>query len=159
MVLQQCARRIVAALLTLPLLGGCSDPLRTGDDRLPVLLPLGAGAATTTRRSDAAQIVGATIDGDRLHLELRFGGGCAEHDFALIHDGEFRESYPVQTTLTLAHDAHGDMCRALLGRDLVFDLTPVKAAYQRSYGAHGPLDLHLREPGPAGRSHTLRYTF
>jgi hypothetical protein len=156
---KQCSRRVAAALLVLPLLGGCSDPLRSGDDRLPLLLPVGAEASAATRRSDAAEIVEAKVEGDRLQLHLLFGGGCAEHDFALIHEGEFRESFPVQTTLTLAHDAHGDMCRALLSRELVFDLTPVKAAYQRLYGAQGPLDLQLREPGPAGRSHTVRFVF
>lgn len=158
--LRQCARRAPATVLALSLLlAGCVDPLRSGGELPAVLLPVGAAAASETTRSDPAEIVAAEVEGDRLALSLRFGGGCADHDFALIPSGEFREANPVQTTLTLAHDAHGDMCRALLSRELAFDLASVRAAFQRAYGAHGPLELHVREPGPAGRVHTLRYIF
>lgn len=138
---------------------GCADPLRSAEEIQPLLLPA-AGTSVSTTRSDPAEIMRADLDGDVLKLHVRFGGGCAEHDFSLIHTGEFMESHPVQTRLNLTHDAHGDNCRALLSRDLTFDLAPVKRAYRQSYSEHGALILHVHAPGPqSGRAHTLRYEF
>lgn len=77
------------------------------------------------------------LDGDTLTLSIQYGGGCRVHRFALLVDPAFRESDPVQVSARLAHDADGDMCRALISEDLRFDLSPVRRHYQRSYG-EGP---------------------
>lgn len=160
MPLKQWSRRTALFTLALPLLLiACAEPLRSAEDIQTVLLPA-AGTSVSTTRSDPAEIVRAELDGDVLKLHVRFGGGCADHDFSLIHTGGFMESHPVQTRLLLTHDAHGDNCRALLSRDLTFDLAPVKRAYRQSYSEHGALILHVHAPGPQpGRTHTLRYEF
>lgn len=139
------------------LLGACADPLRTSTGADPVQVLVGSGPATT--RADPAEILRAELEGDTLDLQVRFGGGCAEHDFALVHSGAFMESYPVQTNLTLAHDAHGDACRALLTRAIRFDLSPVKRAYQQGYAEHGVIVIHLRSPGPGTAALSVRYEF
>jgi hypothetical protein len=109
--------------------------------------------------ADRAAVTRAVLDGDELVLTVEHGGGCAEHDFAL-YAGGFRESEPVQTVLHLAHDAHGDPCRALLRRELRFHLGPLRDAYRRSYGRGGTLVLHVAEPGVSmAPRHTLSYTF
>ena len=133
------------ALVLLLLVAACNDPFWSSNnaDTAHVL----AGSDPSVSRTDPVDIVHAEIQGDDLRLQLRFGGGCAEHDFALVHSGEFRESHPVQTTLTLMHDAHGDMCRALLRREITFDLSPVKQAYRRAYSEHGVIIVHLAAPG------------
>lgn len=74
------------------------------------------------------------IEGDLLTLDIRYGGGCKEHRFALLIDPAFMESYPVQVFARLAHDADGDMCRALLYDSLHFDLGPLRRHYEASYG-------------------------
>lgn len=141
--------RLLALLAALPLIAaGCggATPLAAGGDA--VLPAIGHTGAPTTRR-DPAEIVEARVEGDRLHLRVRFGGGCAEHEFALVRGEVFRESLPVQLDLALAHDARGDACRALLERDLAFDLAPVKRFYRASYGAGaGTVMLHLHPPAP-----------
>lgn len=97
---------------------------------------LGDAAAGVTTRGDPFQVVGEPrIDGDTLFITVQFGGGCARHEFRLLGGRIFLESEPVQAPLVLHHDANGDNCRALLTRDLRFDLTPLKEAWQRSYGA------------------------
>jgi hypothetical protein len=108
--------------------------------------------------ADRAAITRAVLDGDELVLDVEHSGGCAEHDFAL-YAGGFRESEPVQTVLHLAHDAHGDPCRALVRRELRFHLGPLQDAYRRSYGRGGTLVLQVAEPGvtPPVR-HTVKYT-
>jgi hypothetical protein len=150
-------RRAAMSLALASLLAACADPLRSPPGGDAVLLPTVGGTSTT--RSDRADIVEASLRGDLLRVEVSFGGGCAEHDFALVHTGEFMESEPVQTVVNLAHDGHGDMCRALLRRELAFDLGPVKRAYRRNYGEHGRLTLHLRPPGGGSGAQSFDYEF
>jgi hypothetical protein len=108
---------------------------------------------------DPASITGALVQGDQLLLQVRYGGGCAEHHFALYVLPIFMESEPVQVGAQLAHDAHGDACRALVGKELQFDLRPLKEAYQKAYSRNGTLVLRLREPGPAPSTVSVRYSF
>ena len=146
-----------AALLALALLGACSSPTILPDEGELALVPL--DQAATTRRLDPAEVLAARIDGDRLHLQVRFGGGCRDHHFSLLHGGVFMESEPVQTRLQLAHDAHEDPCRALLSRELTFDLTPLRRSYEAAYARTGTIVIHLLEPGGAAVQPPLRYSF
>lgn len=82
------------------------------------------------------------FQGDTLHLDIRYGGGCRVHRFAFLVHLPFRESHPVQADATLAHDADGDLCRALISETLSFDLRPLRAAWYAAYGA-GPGAIHL----------------
>jgi hypothetical protein len=77
------------------------------------------------------------LSGDTLTLSIQYGGGCRVHRFALLIDPAFRESHPVQASVRLAHDADGDLCRALISEDLRFDLAPLRRHYGASYGS-GP---------------------
>lgn len=118
------------------------------------------GSVPARLPSDPASVTSAAVHGDSLVLEVTFGGGCARHDFALYASGVWMESFPVQTPVSLAHDAHGDNCRALLSRELRFDLSPLADAYRRAYGGGGTLVLRLQEPGgPGAPVHAVRYSF
>jgi hypothetical protein len=131
-------------------------PLQPGDGPSPVQI-----ASIGSARMDPAEILHAQIAGDELRLDVRYGGGCAQHHFSLLHEGVFLESQPVQARLHLAHDAQGDRCRALIGRSLMFDLTPLKRAYQSSYQAsRGAIIVHVIAPGSAqAHQPSLRYEF
>jgi hypothetical protein len=136
----------------------CSGPapLQPGEGPSPVQI-----ASIGSARMDPAEILRAEIAGDELRLDVQYGGGCAQHHLSLLHEGVFLESNPVQARLHLAHDAQGDRCRALIGRSLAFDLTPLKRAYQSSYQtSRGVIILHVVAPGSA-RPHqpSLRYEF
>ena len=94
--------------------------------------------------NDPVTINSAQIVGDSLELSVQFGGGCRDHEFGLVTNGVFAESYPVQTWVRLAHDANGDMCKALLSRVLRFDLSPLKAVYNSGYQATtGIMVIHV----------------
>jgi len=93
------------------------------------------------------------VNGDTLVLDIQYGGGCAEHRFALLIDPAVMESQPVQGVARLAHDAGGDMCRALLTRTLRFDLSNLRQRYGAAYGGSGGTVLI----GLAGQQ--IRYTF
>lgn len=103
--------------------------------------------------ADAYELVEASVDGDVLTLQVRYGGGCREHRFALVVTRLFMESHPVQVPARLSHDAGGDLCRALLQETLRFDLGPVKRAYQDTYGT-GPDVISLVVDGAP-----IRYAF
>jgi hypothetical protein len=101
-------------------------------------------------RMDPARIVASEVRGDLLRLEVQYGGGCAQHHFQLHMKGGFLESEPVQARLQLAHDAGGDVCRALLGETLEFDLSPLRRAYEHAYPTGRVMVLLLQEPGAGG---------
>ena len=104
---------------------------------------------------DALTIDSAAVIADTLRLYVRYGGGCRPHRVALLLGNAFMESYPVQVHARLAHDAAGDMCKALVARTLDFDLTPLKRRYKASYGAGaGVVILNV-----AGYSGSVRYAF
>lgn len=83
------------------------------------------------------------IQGDKLMMDITHGGGCAQHHFALVAHGGWMESDPVKISTFLSHDGHGDMCDALLLRNLTFDLLPLKMAYQEAYGVGAPGETTL----------------
>lgn len=95
---------------------------------------------------DAYTIQKVAIEGDRLAVTVRHGGGCRTHDFHLVGSRLFMESNPVQSDLLLTHDGHGDLCRALVIAELVLDLGPLKRTYQHAYpNAPGQIILRLRD--------------
>ena len=111
--------------------------------------------SSTAWPSDPLTIEAATISGDALQATVRFGGGCERHRIALLISHVFMESHPVQIHTRLAHDAGGDMCKALLTRTLTIDLTPLKRRYHASYGGgSGAIIIHL-----SGLARSLRYDF
>ena len=105
-----------------------------GDD------PASAAAAVVDRTdglrrwpADPVEITAAAIEGDSLRLSVQYGGGCAEHRFSLVFGDAWMESYPVQVSALLSHDANGDNCRALFTGRIAFSLVPLRDAYRRAY--------------------------
>jgi hypothetical protein len=93
--------------------------------------------------ADRLVIDSATAKSDTLYVYVSHGGGCRKHEYAAVAFNGWLESYPVQVGVFVAHDAKGDQCRAQLRPVLRFDLTPLREAYGRSYGA-GPAEVVLR---------------
>jgi hypothetical protein len=97
-------------------------------------------------RHDPYEFRSMSMSGDTLVVEVRYGGGCEQHDFTLLVMPIFMESYPVQMSGSLAHDAKGDMCRALVSSTLRFDLSPLRELYRQSYSvASDTLHLNVRD--------------
>jgi hypothetical protein len=104
---------------------------------------------------DTYQFAEARLHGDTLTVTISHGGGCRTHEYALLVRPLFLESHPVQMHGSLAHDAKGDACKALLRPTLRFDLTPVKQAYQKAYNTQtAEIVLHI-----AGWPESIRYRF
>ena len=73
------------------------------------------------------------IEGDLLQLTVSYSGGCEEHVFELIGTKNFMESEPVQVNIRLSHNANNDPCDALITEELIFNLSPLKEAWQDAY--------------------------
>ena len=66
----------------------------------------------------------AVLDGTRLLVPVQYGGGCAEHTFALRSDLDADSA-----TVWLHHDANGDACEAFITETVSAELpAPVAAA-------------------------------
>lgn len=100
-------------------------------------------------RTDALQLLGARVEGGILEVDAQWAGGCSRHDVDAVAWTGWMESHPVQVGLALAHDAHGDACKALVRRTLRFDLEPLRRAYAKAYGS-GPATLVLQVGAAAG---------
>ena len=98
------------------------------------------------------------LRGNTLSVTVSYGGGCGEHDLALIVYDNLLESNPVRLQTTLAHDAHGDRCKAYPTETLTFDLTPIKELYQFTHQENeGSILLLLGSAD--GEAHEIVYSF
>jgi hypothetical protein len=89
--------------------------------------------------SDAVDVEKTRIDGNRLIMQVAYGGGCERHDFSLCYGPGFSSSYPVQMQLTLNHDAHDDGCEAYLSEVIEFDLGILAEEYKLAFEPDGGL--------------------
>lgn len=95
-------------------------------------------------RLDSFDLKAISIKADTLFIEIAHGGGCKSHDYALfMSPSVFAESFPVQASLYLRHNANGDLCKALLQPKLCFDLRPVAEQYRKFYGDLASIRLNV----------------
>ena len=104
--------------------------------------------------TDAYVINAATIEvsdtADTLNINVSYTGGCETHAFTLVAEPMFLESFPVQLRVSIAHNANGDTCQALITEDHQFDLTPIKTVYQKGYQTEqGTIVLRLKDAPPS----------
>lgn len=66
------------------------------------------------------------MEGDHLKLTVSYSGGCEEHIFHLHSNGKYAKSYPPQITLFLEHIDNNDRCRAMINKELIFDVSNVQ---------------------------------
>ena len=116
------------ALVVEPALGTRDGQCVAVDPSMPQMLVPASDMATGTK-SDPFTVGAVRIEGDLLTVEVRFSGGCAQHDFTLLDTGVATRSIPPQHRLRIVHDAHGDSCEAYLSRTLTFDISPLRKVY------------------------------
>ena len=92
------------------------------------------GVRKHTWGSDAYDInTSPVINADVLMLNVSYGGGCETHDFTLVTSGVFLGADPVELQAVIAHNANRDTCEAYLTETYYFDVSPLKAHYQKIY--------------------------
>ncbi len=98
----------------------------------PLVVDLSGGADRWP--TDPLEIHAPGIEGDELSVRVSYGGGCRAHLIRGVAYGGFMESRPVQVRVLLSHEDYDDPCDAWITRDLRFDLTPLRRAYEEAYG-------------------------
>jgi hypothetical protein len=78
--------------------------------------------------ADGFQLDTAFLEGDCLVVKVHYGGGCRPHDFFL----SLLPTMGALNTITLAHEAHNDLCEAWISDRRSFDLIPLQSAGSHS---------------------------
>lgn len=153
---------VVYTLSVLVFAIGCqqlNDQMKTGpDDTLSVsvddvnpdeIFYTGAvfiGDAGDRFGTDAYALNSATITDDTLNISVSYSGGCEDHQFTLVASDIFLESFPVQLSASIVHNANDDACEAYPTENYRFDLTPIKTMYQEAYRQEaGTIILRLKD--------------
>jgi hypothetical protein len=129
-------------------------------EKQPIIVDFDSQPADWPR--DALVLRESSLQNPNLLLEVEYGGGCRDHELDLVAWGGWLESFPVQVNVQLAHEDFDDPCDALIQKSLRFDLTPLKAAYEESYGAGDPgsTTIIMRLTVPDGRGpRSISYSF
>jgi hypothetical protein len=157
-------KRLLAFSIVLLAAAGCRSSLDTvvsinDDDLTPDAPQTGRVVVADSRTwgNDAYDLNSIAITGDRLTIDVSYGGGCRTHAFTLVLAPSFAESDPVQLTAELAHEAQGDPCQAWLTEQYVFDLELVRTRYRETYGP-GPATVVLQIAGAAGNGLVYEFT-
>ncbi|MHA2294267.1 MAG: hypothetical protein ACXACK_19065 [Candidatus Hodarchaeales archaeon] len=95
-------------------------------------------SAFETSPRDSVEFLRVELEDDLLTIKFSYGGGQMAHDFELIGSGEYMESFPIQTTLVLSHDSHGDLAKSLITKELIFDLKPLAEDFFSIYSFFAP---------------------
>jgi heat shock protein HslJ len=107
--------------------------------------------------SDPFTVAASRIVGDELRLTVQYGGGCADHEFALIGPLTLEGDDPTPVTLYLHHNANGDMCKAYITKEITFDLRPLRKRWMEVTGrSNGTMALSIGDLHTSG-STTLDY--
>ncbi len=80
--------------------------------------------------NDAFIINSASVtESKELRLNISHSGGCQDHEYELLQEPNFCGTPPVYTTIKLSHNSNGDLCEALITKDLCFDLSLIYEGY------------------------------
>jgi hypothetical protein len=90
------------------------------------LLPITVEIGFQPSGSDPFSLNSVTISGDTLILSVQHSGGCKEHSWYMYTSGVIIKTYPPKLELYPVHKKNSDMCKALIKRDLKFNLAPLK---------------------------------
>jgi len=101
-------------------------PTQTNNSDPIVVNPVKVYANYIMEKNDPYTLLGTRISGDTIFFNVQYGGGCEEHQFTLNTTGAWIKSMPPQLYLYLEHRANNDRCRALLTKEIAFDLSKTR---------------------------------
>jgi len=111
-------------------------------------------------RRDAVNASDITLSNDRLNLRVEYGGGCRDHLIELFAVKEITGANPARITLHLSHFADGDLCKALITRQMKFDLTLLKSFLMNKYNIRDRVILNVLDTsGKPLKSGGIEYKF
>jgi len=88
---------------------------------------------TISDSSDAIKFEDVKLNGNTLEIKVSYGGGCENHTFELIGSPNISKSLPPIRSIQLIHRAHKDACKALIIKEMAFDISAF--AYKKESGS------------------------
>ncbi|MES2765278.1 MAG: META domain-containing protein [Bacteroidota bacterium] len=78
------------------------------------------------------------IDETHISITVQYSGGCEEHEFNLFADENIQPGNATDfVQMMLTHNSNGDMCEALITKELTFDVSPlIKKWHENPHGNH-----------------------
>ena len=73
--------------------------------------------------SDPYAVLGLSLSGDCLEIDVEYSGGCLVHGWCLFWNGALTGSTPPQALLYLWHDDKNDPCDAIVQETLRYDVS------------------------------------
>ena len=81
-------------------------------------------------KKDTRFITKSKIEKNNLFLTITYSGGCKEHTFELVAWNYFIvKPNGIDAHILLSHDSRSDSCKALIKKELCFDLSPLNSEY------------------------------
>lgn len=74
-----------------------------------------------------------SIDGDEMHLNVSYSGGCEEQNFELIGAEQVMKSLPPKRGVVLIRHNNGDQCREWITKELTFQIKALSASAEPGY--------------------------
>lgn len=108
------------------LLTACSEQVIVPESACPKYKELGY-LNQDSLKTDPINVLAVKIEGDCLHLTLQYGGGCQEHDLDLVLMLPECATPPLPPPdFRISHNAHGDVCKALITKEYSFDISGIR---------------------------------
>ncbi|MEN9999508.1 MAG: hypothetical protein RI922_2498 [Bacteroidota bacterium] len=83
---------------------------------------IAASIGRIDQASDPISISDVRIDGNKMLIDVSYGGGCEEHQFQVIGSPLISKSLPPIRSIQLVHAANGDKCKMNVIKTLEVEL-------------------------------------
>jgi hypothetical protein len=85
-------------------------------------------------KKDTYFINKSRVEKTNLFLTVTYSGGCKEHNFELVAWNYFvMKPNEIQADILLSHDSNSDSCKAIIKKELCFDLSPLNSEYHKFF--------------------------
>ena len=85
-------------------------------------------------KRDLHFITASRVEKNNLFLTVTYSGGCKEHNFELLALNHFTiKQNEIHANILLSHDSNSDSCKAIINKELSFDLSPLESEYEKSF--------------------------
>ncbi len=81
-----------------------------------------ASVGRIEQASDFVTITDVRLKGNKMQIDVNYGGGCKNHHFQVIGSPLISKSLPPKRAIQLVHDANGDNCKMIIMKTLELDL-------------------------------------
>jgi hypothetical protein len=111
---------------------------------------IAASIGRIDQASDPISISNLRIQGNKMLIDVSYGGGCEDHQFQVIGSPMISKSLPPVRAIQLVHVANGDKCKMNVMKTLEVDISDF--AYKKENGSEIYLTL-------SGWSQQIEYTY